>query len=169
MRLLHYSEDPGIEVFEPHVAATAEGDEPLVWAVDEHRAHTYWFPRECPRVTFWPPIVHAIEWGWFEAMRTTVLYEYELEPAGFERHGTAPAGSGDFWVSRATVSPLAVRPVGDLVARHAAAGIELRLVANLWPLRDRVVEPGAVGDFSIIRMHNARPRSAEAGAGDASV
>jgi hypothetical protein len=62
-----------------------------------------------------------------------------------------------------------VEPVGDLLDRHESAGIELRVLADLWPLRDAVVA-GATGaaDFSIIRMHNARPRTAEAGAGHSS-
>lgn len=53
IRLLHFSEDPGIEVFHPHVAATSDNPEPLVWAIDEPHAPLYWFPRQCPRVTFW--------------------------------------------------------------------------------------------------------------------
>ena len=155
MRLFHFSEDPSIEVFEPHVARTAAEKEPLVWAVDELRAHTYWFPRACPRVTFWPPVVHAIEWGWLDAMRTTELFRYEFDPAGFERSGHAPPGSGDFWVSRETVRPIGVEPVGDLLALHAEAGIELRVVADLRPLAEDVAAPAWAGHFSIIRL---RPR-----------
>ena len=49
--LLHFGEDPSIEVFEPHVAATAAEDEPLVWAVDDAHQPMFWFPRQCPRAT----------------------------------------------------------------------------------------------------------------------
>ena len=45
-----------------------------------------------------------------------------------------------------------LRPVGDLLARHAQAGIELRVLTDLGLLVEEVVRPGAVGDFSIIRL-----------------
>jgi hypothetical protein len=50
---VHFSEDPGIGVFVPHVAATSRQDLPYVWAVDGDRAPAYWFPRRCPRVMAW--------------------------------------------------------------------------------------------------------------------
>ena len=49
-----------------------------------------------------------------------------------------------------------VEPVGDLLAAHAGAGIELRIVPSLWPLHDLAVSDR--WDFSIVRMRNARPR-----------
>ena len=48
--LLHFSEDPSITGFVPHVAATAQERRPYVWAVDFDQAPGYWFPRDCPRV-----------------------------------------------------------------------------------------------------------------------
>ena len=36
--LLHFSEDPTITRFEPHVAATAQQPEAYVWAVDVRNA-----------------------------------------------------------------------------------------------------------------------------------
>lgn len=51
--LLHFSEDPGITEFVPHVAATAQQSEPYVWAVDAAQAPSYWFPRQCPRAMAW--------------------------------------------------------------------------------------------------------------------
>jgi len=44
------------------------------------------------------------------------------------------------------------------VSRHADAGIELRLVQNLWPIIDAIVASGL--EFSIIRKANAQPYSA---------
>ena len=167
--LLHYSEDPHIERFVPHVPATNPDQPPSVWAIDAAHAALYWFPRDCPRVTVWADDpdqratlatlfattawrLHAAETVWQERIRTVELYEYSLPRATFrpwaEAHGQ--------WISSATVTPLAVRPVGDLVARHAAAGIDLRLVPDLWPLRDLVLAAGL--PFSIVRMRNARPR-----------
>jgi hypothetical protein len=65
-----------------------------------------------------------------------------------------------YWVARGPVSPLSVTLVGDLIARHAEAGIELRIVPNLWPLIDAIVASSL--EYSIIRKVNARPRSDEA-------
>jgi hypothetical protein len=60
------------------------------------------------------------------------------------------------WISATTVTPSSVTPMEDVLAAHLAAGIELRLVPSLWPLHDVVLDSGF--DFSIVRMHNARPR-----------
>jgi hypothetical protein len=51
--VLHFSEDPAIEVFRPHVAATSRQPTPYVWAVGHDRAPDYWFPRQCPRAMAW--------------------------------------------------------------------------------------------------------------------
>ena len=48
-QVLHFSEDPTITVFEPHVARTARLPDAYVWAVDGAQAPSYWFPRQCPR------------------------------------------------------------------------------------------------------------------------
>ncbi|HYU54233.1 MAG TPA: hypothetical protein VEK37_14875, partial [Gemmatimonadaceae bacterium] len=61
-----------------------------------------------------------------------------------------------YWVARDNIVPLSVKPVGDLLTRHAEAGIELRIVKNLWPLIDAAVASGL--EFSIIRKANAQPR-----------
>ena len=52
--VLHFSENPAIASFEPHVAATARQSEAYVWAVDAEQAPAYWFPRQCPRAMAWP-------------------------------------------------------------------------------------------------------------------
>lgn len=51
--LWHVSEDPTLGHFDPHRARTALTDEPLVWAVDTRHLPLHWFPRDCPRCTFW--------------------------------------------------------------------------------------------------------------------
>lgn len=168
-RLYHFSEDRGIERFVPHVPRTNPSHPPAVWAIDGQHAPLYWFPRDCPRVTIWPrhaadqaafaerfsttaPRVHAIESGWLHRMRATTLYRYELDPAGFEPW-TAATGQ---WIGYAEVAPIDVIPVGDLLAAHAAASIELRIVPSLWPLHDIAVR--GEFEFSVVRMHNAQPR-----------
>ena len=62
MNLYHFSDDPGIAVFEPRplrVAVDRGFDRDwlngrLVWATDEAHSLLYLFPRECPRVVIWP-------------------------------------------------------------------------------------------------------------------
>ncbi len=168
-RLFHFSEDPHIAVFRPHIATTASDTQPLVWAIDEQHAPSYWFPRDCPRACCWAgekPVskaglallgpagmrLHAIEEGWLEPMRACRLYAYGLDRAQFEPK-VADAG---YWVTRQEIAPLSVTPVGDLLNRHAEAGIELRIVHNLWPLIDEIVSSGL--EYSIIRKARAEGR-----------
>ena len=161
--LWHVSEDPSIERFVPHVSATAERDEPLVWAVDTRHLPLYWFPRDCPRACFWAnertttedaavldgsSRVHAVEAVWLERLLRARVVAYRLPDESFE-HG----GDG-FWVSRETVEPLEVIELGDLLARHAEALIELRVVPSICPLWRRVA--ASTLEFSGIRLRNAK-------------
>lgn len=165
--LWHVSEDPAIALFRPHRAATALEDEPLVWAIDTRHLPLYWFPRECPRGTFWAgpettdadverflgdrlARVHAVEPPWDERLRTTQLYAYRLPEEGFEPYEPA----GGYWISRETVKPLELRRLGDLVEVHGAAGIELRVVPKLLELWDDVI--ATTLEFSGMRLRNAR-------------
>lgn len=169
--VLHFSEDPTIEHFVPHVSATSTHAEPLVWAVDAVRAPDYWFPRQCPRAMAWVTgstseddrerilspgrtRVHAVEFGLLDAMRTVELFAYRLPAEAFR-----PIADDD---PHALVATSPVDPpgppdrVGDLFALHDAAGIELRVLDNLWAFWDDVV--GSSLGFSGIRLRNARPR-----------
>jgi hypothetical protein len=155
------------------MAGTSNDTDSLVWAIDHTHAPSYWFPRDCPRACCWAgehavsaagvsllglggaSRLHAIEARWLEQMRECRLYQYEFDPAPFK---SKIAGAG-YWVSDAEVTPLSVSPVGDLLARHVEAGIEVRIVSNLWPLIDAIVASGL--DFSIIRKANAQQRSSE--------
>ncbi|MCE9621174.1 MAG: hypothetical protein K8R99_02395 [Actinomycetia bacterium] len=96
--------------------------------------------------------VHAIETGWLERMSTTTVYRYELDAADFVPWNDA----GGQWVCDHEIEPLAVAPIGDLLALHRDAGIELRVVDNLWPLRE--LAHRGPWDFSTVRMGNARAR-----------
>jgi hypothetical protein len=161
------SEDAGIERFEPHVSATATETEPLVWAVDTRHLPLYWFPRDCPRGTFWAGAstttedrerllgraarVHAIEQRWAERLRTTTVYAYRLPEQSFEPHPEV----GGYWIGRAAVAPLERRDLGDLVRLHEDAEIELRVLRNLWPLWNEVA--ASTLEFSGMRLRNARP------------
>ncbi len=167
--LWHVSEDDSIRSFRPHRAATQVEPEAFVWAIDTRHLPLMWFPRECPRGTFWAvpgttPAdverflgeserrVHAVEEGWLERMRGTRVLAYRLPEDSFAPHPEV----GGYWVSRETVEPEELVELGDLVARHAEAGIELRALPNLWPLWDAVVASSL--EFSGIRLHNALPR-----------
>jgi hypothetical protein len=176
-QVLHFSEDPAITRFVPHVAATARQREAYVWAVDASRAPDYWFPRACPRAMAWTTPatseadrahvlgpgggdrVHAIEYGWLDALRTVRLFAYRLPADAFEPFGSPVPHAH---VATRPVEPLGpAEPVGDLLALHEDAGIQLRVLPNLWPFWDAVIA-GSLG-FSGIRLRNARPRPARTG------
>ncbi len=169
--LFHFSENPNIGVFRPHHARGREAEEPYVWAIDAEHAPLYWFPRECPRVTFWADEattpedrerflglgtaarVHVTENGQLERMRAAKLYAYHFDPAPFELY----PDPGGFWVARTAVVPRRCEAVGNLLTRHAEAEIELRFTPSLWPLRDAVA--GSSLQFSMVRLRNAsQPR-----------
>lgn len=151
--VLHFSEDPSIARFEPHVAATAQQPEAYVWAVDALNAPCYWFPRQCPRVCAWGdgmPRVHAIEERWMATMRRTTLHAYRFDAEAFEPFGERPHAH----VATVSVEPLGPPlEVGDLVALHAANGIELRVLPELEPWFAEVRAAGL--EFSGIRTGNA--------------
>jgi hypothetical protein len=58
-----------------------------------------------------------------------------------------------FFISRETVVPLELVELGNLPARHAEAGNDLRIEPSLYPLWDEVIETTL--DFSGIRLRNA--------------
>jgi hypothetical protein len=165
--LWHASEDPAIRVFHPHRAKTTTEDEPLVWAIDTRHLPLYWFPRACPRGTFWAgpgtsaadvssflggdPArrVHAVEPPWDERMRNATVYAYRLPAESFEPYEPA----GGYWISRSVVEPEEVCSLGDLVLLHEDAAIELRVVAHLRTLWDDVV--ASTLEFSGMRLANA--------------
>jgi hypothetical protein len=170
--VLHFSEDPTITIFRPHVALTAQQPQPYVWAVDHERAPDYWFPRQCPRALAWAgpttttadrdrflgagtTRVHAVEYAWLPALVTTHLFAYRLPADQFRPFGDRESPHAQ--VSDDPVEPLAPpEPVGDLLTCHAEAAIELRVVNRLWPFWDAVTTSTLT--FSGIRLHNAHPR-----------
>jgi hypothetical protein len=168
VRLWHASEDDSIELFQPHRAPTSDRDEDLVWAIDDEHLPAYFFPRDCPRATFWrcartEPLdtallcgaerVHAIEWSWWERFRDARIFLYQLPADSFE---IADVEAG-YYTSRNTVRPIERTLIADVVQKHADLGIELRIVESLWPLWDRVIASTLC--FSGIRLRNAAPRS----------
>ena len=84
-------------------------------------------------------------------MRTARVLAYRFPEASFSED----AEVGGYWFSRQTVRPTERVELGDLVVRHAEAGIEPRVVDNLWPAWNRVVASSL--ECSGIRLHNALP------------
>ncbi len=164
--VLHFSEDPTITRFAPHVAPTARQADPYVWAVDAALAPAYWFPRQCPRTMGWAdadttpedavrllgpgtPRVHSIEYGWLPQMLAVDLYAYRFDAALFRPFGDAA------YVCETEVTPLGpAEPVGNLLDAHDRAGIELRLVTDLKPWWDEVIM--STVQFSGIRLRNSK-------------
>lgn len=163
MRLFHFSEDGGIEVFEPVGGR--------VWAIDDQMSVNYLFPRECPRVTvgLWESTnetdrvwfesraagsrrIVLIESGWLDQLRSTSLFRYEFEPSGFELNDR----SAGYWTSALSRVPMGKERITDLGAAIDSEGGNLVCVASLWPTIDRVV--GSSLRFSVIREWNALPR-----------
>lgn len=165
--LWHFSEDPGIRIFDPRPAVTDDGaPSPPLWAVDDDHAPLYYFPRDCPRVGYWATArttaqdrerflgltaakrVVAVEGAWLERIRSASLYRYALPFESFD-----PLYEIGVYRAREAVKPLFVEPVGDLLARLRDAGVELRLTPSIWPLHDALLE--ATLQFTMIRMRNA--------------
>jgi hypothetical protein len=108
-QVLHFSEDPGIIRFDPHVARTARQPEP-----DAHR-HPVRLPPARGRV-------HPVR-------RTRARAHVATE----------------------TVRPLGpAEPVGDLLALHEEAGIQLRVLPALPPFWSAVI--ASTLGFSGIRL-----------------
>ena len=110
--------------------------------------------RPIPTCGRWAP--HAIEYRWLVALRTTRLYAYRLAAGPFRPIGEPAAHA---LVATVPVTPLGPPvPVGDLLAAHEAARIQLRVLHNLWPFWD-AVQQSTLG-WSGIRLRNALPRKA---------
>ena len=166
--LYHFSEEPGIEVFEPRlIPARPEVAEPLVWAIEESHQHMYLFPRDCPRILLWPVattteadrerwfartearVIAHVEYAWVERIVKARLYRYELPPETFEDLHDAW-----MWVSRATVTPRSVDVIDNLFQALDAVGVELRVMDRLTVLRGLWEHTSL--HWSGIRLRNAR-------------
>jgi hypothetical protein len=137
-----------------------------VWAIGTRLLPLYWFPRECPRATFWAESgtsdadvasflggdrsrrVHVIEPAWLEPMRNTRVFAYQMPEATFVEN------EDRFWISVEAVEPLECVELGDLVERHEVAQIQLDTQPDLLGLWEDVI--GSSLGYSGIRLHNAR-------------
>jgi ribosomal-protein-alanine N-acetyltransferase len=158
-RLFHFSEDPGIDLFEPRPVLVPSVrppgldwlNGPLVWAVDDWHAPMFFFPRDCPRIMLWRTLQTTeadldhwwrgdrrarmqahIEADWLERFRAATLYRYAFDPDAFERIDAA--GGPAYFVARKAVRPLEMTPVGDLAEALAAENVDLHVMDDLMPL-----------------------------------
>jgi hypothetical protein len=166
--LWHYSEDPSLSRFRPRAPARITDGAPLVWAVDTRHAPMFWFPRNCPRGCIWPVStttaddrerffgqsgaarVHVIEAGWLTLMQTCRVYAYRLPADSFRPHEV-----GGYWVTDEQVDAVEQIIIDDLIGRHAAAAIELRITPSIWPFWRRVTNSSV--EFSGSRLRYAAP------------
>ncbi len=164
--LYHFSEEAGIQVFEPRTIDSRPGEPAMVWAIDAYHAPHYFLPRDCPRVCFWSTedtthedrrrffghssVMHviAVESRWLELIRSTTVYRYSFPHGPFSLQD-ANAG---YYTSFQAVRPVNVEPVGDLLGALVASGAELRITPSLIPLRQAII--GSTLGFSMIRMRN---------------
>ena len=156
--LWHVSEDDSIRRFEPRNGT--------VWAIGTRLLPLYWFPRDCPRATFWAESettdgdvdrflggdrsrrVHMVEPAWLERMRTQRVLAYRMPEETFVENDDR------FWLSAEPVEPFELVELGNLVERHEAAGIALHSDDDLVRLWNDVI--GSSLGFSGIRLRNAR-------------
>ncbi|PTX55096.1 hypothetical protein C8P63_12256 [Melghirimyces profundicolus] len=128
--LYHFSDEPEIRVFHPRSHPRHPDRPPSVWAIDGAREAHYWFPRNCPRVIFWPkpdsrreevemlmgpspaPKVIAMESRWLPRIGKHRLYRYKL-PASSFRLFDSTAG---YWVSEKSVQPAGVEEIPEFGA-----------------------------------------------------
>jgi hypothetical protein len=92
--------------------------------------------------------VHVIEGGWLERVRACRLYAYRLPADAF-----SPYKVGGYWVAEQPVEAVERVTVDDPLARHAAAGIELRIAPSIWPFWRRLT--ASTVEFSGSRLRNA--------------
>ena len=170
--LYHFSEDPTLTLFKPRPPLAHPNGAAVVWTIDHVHAPLYFFPRDCPRVAFWPlstttpedrarlytgtsaRMVIALEYDWLERLQNTRLYRYEMPPETFVPETKDPNAHYGAYISRATLVPLRVEPLGDLVLRLQQENVELRLCHRLAPIM-RALLPSTL-HFSGIRLRNAQ-------------
>jgi hypothetical protein len=156
VNLFHFSDDPGIVVFEPRplrVAVDRGPDRdwlngPLVWATDQAHSLLYLFPRECPRVVIWSTSLTSptdreawfagrscraiayVEDDWVERIRSATIHRYLMPPNTFE-----DIDDVGMWVSRTAIKPLSMDSLSNLPVVMGTTGVDLQSLPRLTPLK----------------------------------
>jgi hypothetical protein len=168
-RLFHISEKPGIALFEPRPSPSffveIKGD--VVFAIEDRLLHNYLLPRDCPRVTYYQSnkttvadkekffgestadFVIIVESGWYERIKNTVLYCYELPADNF----TLLDECAGYHISYYSVIPFHIRTITDIMDELLGRNIEIRFTPSLKKIAQAVSH--STLNFSIIRMRNA--------------
>ncbi|MDD2503845.1 MAG: hypothetical protein PHG58_08370 [Clostridia bacterium] len=171
MRLFHVSEESDISIFTPRIPDRSDLDKTtgLVWAIDENRLPNFLTPRNCPRVAyhickntneldrerfFSSSQNHAIviEGKWYQTLKSTTLYLYELETDLFELQDDI-AG---YYISKEEQKPIEKFVIDDLLGELISRNVEIRIVDNLWTIADEVKD--STLNWSLCRMAFAQPR-----------
>ncbi|MDX8351234.1 DUF6886 family protein [Cognatiyoonia sp. IB215182] len=159
--LCHFSDRPDIRRFDPRPSRLGR---PLVWAIAPDHAFLYLFPRECPRILMWRTKqsrtvdqriwlqgarqVAFVEKRWMPQITRGRLYQY-----GFR--GTAFRSLDDIgmYVADTPIQPSYMRVINNLPIALSSAGVTLRALPTLAPLK-------SAWDTSLhvsgIRLRNAR-------------
>ncbi|GAB5390254.1 MAG: hypothetical protein Alpg2KO_32220 [Alphaproteobacteria bacterium] len=161
-RLYHYSDQLGIERFDPRPDAQGQ---PLVWAIAESHRQNYLLPRDCPRICIHArpdtsaqdrdQFLQGAEWriivetGWMDRIAQSHLYSYRFSPDDFALKDPI-AG---YYTSTVPQLPVKTDQITDLPAAIAQTGTQLNHLPRLHNLAEQVAA-SSLG-FSIIRMRNA--------------
>ncbi|WP_442600659.1 DUF6886 family protein [Paenibacillus sp. KN14-4R] len=169
MNLYHFSEEPHIEIFHPRVKYNRQDMPPVVWAIDDAHAYTFYFPRKCPRIVVTrsegmsdevetqffghsrSDKIITVETSWYKTIRDTTIYRYAMPSESFQLFD-ATAG---YYISEETITPYEMISMNHLIDRLIDLNIEVRLTPNLHPLCDAIVNSDLQG-FSIHQFDNAR-------------
>lgn len=171
MRLFHVSEESNIGEFVPRTPTRDDLDKStkLVWAIDEKRLPNFLTPRNCPRVAYYAgenttasdrdkffsssTISHAvvIENQWFEKMKNTSLYLYELDEKDFVLQDSI-AG---YYVAETPQIPKAKYKLTDLFYELINRNVEIRMVDNLWDIAEKIEK--STLNWSFCKMDFAKP------------
>jgi hypothetical protein len=76
------------------------------------------------------------------------IYAYRLPADAFRPHEV-----GGYWVADEPMNAIEQVVIDDLPARHADAGIELRITPSIWPFWRRVTT--STVEFSASRLRNS--------------
>jgi hypothetical protein len=83
-------------------------------------------------------------------MRACRLYAYRMPAEPFRPHEV-----GGYWTTQDPVDAIERVLVGDLLAQHTQARIELRITTSIWPFWRRVADSSV--EFSGSRLRNTAP------------
>ena len=101
---------------------------------------------------FFPLHVVAVEHDWHERQLKATLHVYEFEPTNFYFDEVA-----GFYVSQQSETPINMVTYSNLYNELFKRNVEVRLLKNLWGLRDAVFA-SSMTLWSFCKMANAKPR-----------